>query len=122
MAGTIYIDHNTQFCCIYMIRNASSDETLQSKLAFEQFAKENDVHIKHYHATMANLATWLSSPTVSSKANVSPIVESILTSKMGLPNELFVILVMLVKNNFYMQWHDRWTKTMDLAMKPYALH
>jgi hypothetical protein len=50
VASTIFVDHATDFSCVYHQTSMTSEETLKSKLAFEKFALSHGVHIKHYQA------------------------------------------------------------------------
>ena len=50
VASTIYVDHASDFSYVYHQTSMTSEEILNSKLAFEKFAASHGVHIKHYHA------------------------------------------------------------------------
>ena len=47
VASTIYVVHASDFSYVYHQTSMSSEETLNSKLAFEKFATSHGVH---YHA------------------------------------------------------------------------
>jgi hypothetical protein len=48
--ATVFVDHFSGLRYAHMQTSTSSNETIKAKLAFEQFAANNFVHIKHYHA------------------------------------------------------------------------
>ena len=47
---TVYIDQASRMGFTYLQKTATAEETLQSKRAFEAFAKNRGVTIKSYHA------------------------------------------------------------------------
>jgi hypothetical protein len=55
-AVTVFVEHFAGLCYIHMMTNTSSDETIKAKLAFEQFAANHFVKIKHYHADNGQFA------------------------------------------------------------------
>jgi hypothetical protein len=48
--ATVYIDQATSFGYVYRQQSSSAEETLESKVAFKQFASAHGVSIKAYHA------------------------------------------------------------------------
>ena len=52
MAATIFIDHFSGLRYIHMMINVSSKETLQAKLAFEQYTANNHVALNTIMPTM----------------------------------------------------------------------
>jgi hypothetical protein len=66
---TVYIDHTSRLGFVYLQKGTTADETLEGKIAFEQYAKDRGVTIQ---GTM--LTTGYSGPTnglrhVKTKAN-----------------------------------------------------
>ena len=55
-AATIFVDHYSRLRFVYPMRNLSSEETINAKLAFEQFARNHGVTIYHYHADNGRFA------------------------------------------------------------------
>jgi transposase InsO family protein len=47
---TVYIDHASQLGFVYLKKGTTADETLEGKIAFEQYAKDRGVTIQTYHA------------------------------------------------------------------------
>ena len=48
--ATIFVDHYSDLDFVYIQESTSAEETINAKKAFEQFANERGVKIKHYHA------------------------------------------------------------------------
>ena len=48
--ATIFVDHYSDLDFVYIQESTSAEETIDAKKAFEQFANERGVKIKHYHA------------------------------------------------------------------------
>jgi hypothetical protein len=55
-ATSIFVDHFSRLCVIHLMQDLSSDETIKAKGAFEQFAAEHGVAIKHYHCNNGRFA------------------------------------------------------------------
>ena len=49
-AATIFVDHYSRLRFVHLMRDLTSEETINAKLAFEQYARDHGVTIKHYHA------------------------------------------------------------------------
>ncbi|KAL7480223.1 hypothetical protein ACHAW6_005922 [Cyclotella cf. meneghiniana] len=47
--GTIFVDHFSRLCYVHFMTAQTSAETVQAKQAYEKFAAERGVGIKHYH-------------------------------------------------------------------------
>jgi transposase InsO family protein len=50
MGSTIFVDHASGLSYVYNQLSMSSEETINAKEAFENYAKQHGVHINHYHA------------------------------------------------------------------------
>jgi transposase InsO family protein len=48
--ATVYIDHASRLGFVYLQKGTTADETLEGKIAFEQYAKDRGVTIQTYHA------------------------------------------------------------------------
>jgi hypothetical protein len=48
--ATVIVDHYSRLGCVHIQRDTTSKETLKAKRAFELFARDRGVRIKHYHA------------------------------------------------------------------------
>jgi hypothetical protein len=55
-AATVFVDHYSHLRYIHLMSSMSSQETTEAKRAFEQFAAEHSVAIKHYHADNGRFA------------------------------------------------------------------
>jgi hypothetical protein len=55
-SATVFVDHYSRLRFIHLMTSMSSAETIEAKIAFERFAKEHGVHIKHYHADNGRFA------------------------------------------------------------------
>jgi hypothetical protein len=49
ICAPIIVDHFSCLCFVHLQLDASSEETMAAKLAFEQYATEHGVKILHYH-------------------------------------------------------------------------
>eukprot|EP00978_Attheya_sp_CCMP212_P038287 scaffold188235_cov63-Attheya_sp.AAC.1 len=54
--ATIYVNHFSRASFVYLQRTLTSAETLESKRAFEQHAKQHGMSIRHYHADNGRFA------------------------------------------------------------------
>jgi hypothetical protein len=48
-AASIFVDHFSCLRYVHLMQDLLSDETIKAKDAFEQYAAEHGVAIKHYH-------------------------------------------------------------------------
>ena len=55
-AASIFVDHFSRLRFVHLMQDLSSDETIKAKEAFEQFAAEHGVKIKHYHCDNGRFA------------------------------------------------------------------
>ena len=55
-AATIFVDHFSRLRFVHLMRDLSSEETINAKLAFEQYARDHGVTILHYHADNGRFA------------------------------------------------------------------
>ena len=46
----VFVDHFSYFTYTYMMRSKTAVQEVQSKKAFEAFAKAHEIEVKHYHA------------------------------------------------------------------------
>ena len=54
--ATIYVDHFSRLSYVHLQRQMTSDETVESKVAFEKFCEARGVAVKHYHADNGRFA------------------------------------------------------------------
>ena len=55
-SATVFVDHYSRLRFIHLMTSMSSAETIQAKEAFERFAAEHGVRIKHYHCDNGRFA------------------------------------------------------------------
>ncbi|KAL7478813.1 hypothetical protein ACHAW6_008183 [Cyclotella cf. meneghiniana] len=55
-AATIFVDHFSRLRYIHIMTSLTSSETIKAKQAFERFAVDHGVRIKHYHADNGRFA------------------------------------------------------------------
>ena len=55
-AATIFVDHFSRLRYIHLMTAMTSEETIQAKQAFERFAADHGVAIKHYHTDNGRFA------------------------------------------------------------------
>ena len=55
-AASIFVDHFSRLRYVHLMQDLSSDETIKAKMAFERFAAEHGVIIKHYHCDNGRFA------------------------------------------------------------------
>ena len=55
-AASIFVDHFSRLRYVHLMQDLSSDETIKAKLAFERFAAEHGITIKHYHCDNGRFA------------------------------------------------------------------
>ena len=48
--ATVFVDHYSRLDFVYLQESTSADETIEAKNAFERFAAQRGVTIRHYHA------------------------------------------------------------------------
>ena len=59
--ATVFIDHYSRFSYVHLQQTLTSSETLEAKIAFEQYADSHGVRVEHYHADNGRFADnmWL---------------------------------------------------------------
>ena len=54
--ATVFVDQYSQLPYVHLQKSITSDETGQAKIAFERYAQERGVQIRHYHADNGRFA------------------------------------------------------------------
>ena len=54
--ATVFVDQYSRLSYVHLQRTITSDETVQAKIAFERYAQERGVQIRHYHANNGRFA------------------------------------------------------------------
>ncbi len=54
--ATIFVDHFSRLRFIHLMQDSSADETIKAERAFEQFALDHGMRIKHYHCNNGHFA------------------------------------------------------------------
>jgi hypothetical protein len=62
-AATVFVDHYSQLSFAYMQFSTGAEETVNAKLAFEAYAAQFGVSVRHYHADNGRFAEnlWIKS-------------------------------------------------------------
>ena len=55
-AATVFVDQFSGLSFVYLQKGLTSDETVEAKQAFEQYANDHGVKIRHYHADNGRFA------------------------------------------------------------------
>jgi hypothetical protein len=55
-AASIFVDHFSRLRFVHLMQDLLSEETINTKLAFERFAAEHGMAIKHYHCNNGRFA------------------------------------------------------------------
>jgi len=55
-AASVFVDHFSRLRFVHLMQDLSLEETVNAKLAFERFAAEHGVTIKHYHCDNGRFA------------------------------------------------------------------
>ena len=58
-AATVFVDHFSSLTYVHLMESTTGEETVQAKEAFERYAKENEVKVRHYHADNGRFAEKL---------------------------------------------------------------
>ena len=56
VGATVFADHFSGLTYMYLMSSISGDETLDAKQAFERFAAQHGIQIRHYHADNGRFA------------------------------------------------------------------
>ena len=54
--ATVFVDQYSRLSYVHLQRTITSEETVQAKIAFERYAQERGVQIRHYHANNGRFA------------------------------------------------------------------
>lgn len=54
--ATVYVDHFSRLSFVHLQKTLSSDDTVQSKMAFEKYCEDRGVVVRHYHADNGRFA------------------------------------------------------------------
>eukprot|EP00956_Cyclotella_meneghiniana_P030363 scaffold76066_cov32-Cyclotella_meneghiniana.AAC.1 len=55
-SATVFVDHYSRLRYIHLMTSMSSEQTIEAKQAFERFANDHGVKIKHYHCDNGRFA------------------------------------------------------------------
>ncbi len=55
-AATIFVDHYSRLKYIHLMTKLTSEETIETKQAFEHFAEQHSIRILHYHCDNGQFA------------------------------------------------------------------
>ena len=55
-AATVFVDHYSDMTYIYLMKRLTSEETVDAKRAFETYARNRGVSIRHYHCDNGRFA------------------------------------------------------------------
>jgi uncharacterized protein with PIN domain len=55
-SAMVFVDHYSRLQYIHLMTAMTLKQTIEAKIAFERFAKEHGVQIKHYHADNGHFA------------------------------------------------------------------
>jgi hypothetical protein len=55
-AATVFVDHYSRLKYIHLMTKLTSEETMEAKRAFENFAKQHSICILHYHCNNGRFA------------------------------------------------------------------
>ena len=55
-AATVFVDHYSRIRYVHLMSRLSSEETVKAKQAFERWAADQGVTIKHYHCDNGRFA------------------------------------------------------------------
>lgn len=60
--ATVYVENYPGWSKIYLQKTYTAKETVESKLAFEEFCRQQGVKVKNYHADngMSKASEWVS--------------------------------------------------------------
>ena len=88
--ATVFVDHFSNAGYVHLQRSTSVEHTLEAKRAFEHYARQNGVMIKHYHADNGTFAAkgWVQACVDQSKDSHSPRPTHI--TKMAKPRSGYV--------------------------------
>jgi len=56
VGATVFADHFSDLTYVHLMKGLSGDETLEAKRAFEQYAEQHGVRIRHYHCDNGRFA------------------------------------------------------------------
>ena len=118
--ATVYIDHYSRFTFLYLQKSLSSEETVQSKVAFEALAKSMNVTVNHYHADNGRFADNAFVNHV--RASVQTITYCGVNAhwQNGIA-EKRIRDVQEAARTQILHAKGRWPKAVDTALWPYAL-
>lgn len=120
-AATIFVDHFSRLRFVYLMRDLSSEEMINAKLAFEQFARNHGVKIYHYHADNGRFAN-------NAYKTACELTQQSLTFcgvnahfQNGIAERAIRDLQEIARKQLLHARH-RWPAAVHLALWPYALH
>jgi hypothetical protein len=85
-SATVFTDHYSDVTYVHLQKSTKAQETLEAKQAFERWANQHSVKIKHYHAIddlQRRFLMWLE------EARKLVFVASMHTSKMGRRKDVY---------------------------------
>ncbi len=119
-AATIFVDHFSRVRYIYLMCNLSSNETIQAKQAFEQFALHHSVAIRHYHCDNGCFADKAFAYHCEDKHQSVTYCGVNAHFQNGIAKKAFCNLQESARKQL-LHAMARWPKAVHVALWPYAL-
>ena len=119
-AATIFVDHYSRLRFVHLMRDLTSEETINAKLAFEQYARDHGVTIKHYHADNGRFADNAFKSSCERERQQLTFCGVNAHFQNGIAERAIRDLQEVARKQL-LHAHSRWPAAIHLSLWPYAL-
>jgi hypothetical protein len=119
-AATIFVDHYSRLRFVHLMRDLTSEETINAKLAFEQYARDHGVTIKHYHADNGRFADNAFKSSCERERQQLTFCGVNAHFQNGIAERAIRDLQEVARKQL-LHAHSRWPAAVHLSLWPYAL-
>jgi hypothetical protein len=119
-AASIFVDHFSCLRYVHLMQDLSSDETIKAKEAFERFAPEHGVTIKHYHCDNGRFADNLFQQACQQNKEQLTFCGVNAHFQNGIAERAIRDLSESARKQL-LHAHQRWPAAVHTALWPYAL-
>jgi ribosomal protein L13E len=118
--ATVFVDHFSRVRYIYLMRSQTSAETIQAKRAFERWASDYGVTIRHYHCDNGRFADNAFIAACEQQRQTITFCGVNAHHQNGIAERAIRDIQDQARKQL-LHAKARWTKAIDLALWPYAL-
>ena len=118
--ATVFVDHASRLSYVHLQSSTNGEETLQAKMAFETYARQHGVTVKHYHCDNGRFADNLWKESCKAKGQ-SITYCSVNAHHQNAVCERRIQELVNRARSALLHAHDKWPTAITANLWPYAL-